>query len=85
MAITKITVINGFAILVVYYTAGIIHQTINDCLDLDRLTRKQMTLHKALHPRADVDWLYVPRKMGRRGLLTVSGRDEYLGYLCWMP
>ena len=36
------------------------------------ITRKQMTLHKALHPRADVDRLYVPRKKGGRGLLSVS-------------
>ena len=31
-----------------------------------------MTLHKVLHPRADVDWLYVPQKKGGRGLLSVS-------------
>ena len=27
-----------------------------------------MTMHKALHPRDDVDRLYVPRKEGVRGL-----------------
>ena len=27
-----------------------------------------MTMHKALHPRDDVDRLYVSRKEGRRGL-----------------
>ena len=68
----QIMAINGFAIPVVRYTAGIIHWTTNDCLDLDRLTRKQLTLYKALHPRADVDRLYVPRKVGGRGLLSVS-------------
>jgi len=31
-----------------------------------------MTLHKVLHPTADVDRLYVPRKKGGRGLLSVS-------------
>ena len=31
-----------------------------------------MTLHKALHLRADVDHLYVPRGSGGRGLLSVS-------------
>ena len=63
---------NGFAISVVRYNAGIIHWTITDCLDLDRKTRKQMTLDNALHPRADVDRLYVPRKKRGRGLLSVS-------------
>jgi len=62
----------GFAIPVVRYTAGIIHWTVNDCLELDRLTRKKMTLLKALHLRADVDRLYVPQKKGGRGLLPVS-------------
>jgi len=52
----QIIAINGLAIPAVRYTAGIIHWTINECSDLDRLTRKQMTLHKALHPRADVDY-----------------------------
>ena len=31
-----------------------------------------MTLHKALHPRADIDHLYVPHRSGGRGLLSVS-------------
>ena len=35
---------------------------------MDQITRKLITLHKALHPRDDVDRLYVPRKEGRRGL-----------------
>jgi len=36
------------------------------------MTCKQMTLYKALHPHADVDRLYVPRRNGDRGLLSVS-------------
>jgi len=36
----QVTAINGFAIPIVCYTAGIIHWTINDCLDLDRMTRR---------------------------------------------
>ena len=31
-----------------------------------------MTMHKALHPRDDVDRLYVPRKEGRRGLARIE-------------
>jgi len=86
----QVTAINGFAIPVVHYTAGIIHWTINDCFDLDRMTRKQMTLCNALHPRADVDRLYVPRKKGGSGLLSVSdvrsaSGEQCFGYLCGMP
>ena len=36
------------------------------------MTRKQLTMHGSLHPRADVDRLYVPRKDGGRGLLSVE-------------
>ena len=31
-----------------------------------------MTLHKALYPRDDVDRLYVSRKAGGRGLLSIQ-------------
>ena len=31
-----------------------------------------MTMHKTLHPRDDVDRLYVPRKEGRRGLASIQ-------------
>ena len=29
-------------------------------------------MHKALHPRDDVDWLYVSRKEGGRGLASTE-------------
>ena len=35
-------------------------------------TRKLMTMHKALHPREDVDRLYTPRKDGARGLASIE-------------
>ena len=31
-----------------------------------------MTMHKALHPKDDVDRLYVLRKKGRRGLAIIE-------------
>ena len=33
---------------------------------------KLMTMHKALHPRDDVDRLYVSRKKGGRGLASIE-------------
>ena len=33
---------------------------------------KLLTLHRGLHPRSDVDWLYVSRKKGGRGLKSVE-------------
>ena len=39
---------------------------------MDQITRKLMTMHKALHPRDDVDRLYVSRKEGGRGLASIE-------------
>ena len=39
---------------------------------MDQRTRKLMTMHKALHPRDDVDRLYVSRKEGGRGLASIE-------------
>ena len=39
---------------------------------MDQRTRKPMTMHKTLHPRDDVDILYVPRKEGGRGLTSIE-------------
>ena len=41
---------------------------------MDQRTRKLVTMHKVLHPRDDVDRLYVSRKEGRRGLASIEDR-----------
>ena len=66
-----IKAINTWAVPVIRYTAGIINWTQTDLNNLDRKTRKQMTMCHALHPRSDVDRLYLPRKIGGRGLLQI--------------
>ena len=39
---------------------------------MNQRTRKLMTMHKALHPRDDVDRLYVSRKEEGRGLASIE-------------
>ena len=39
---------------------------------IDLRTRKLMTMHKALHPRDDVNRLYVSRKEGERGQASIK-------------
>ena len=39
---------------------------------MDQKTRKLMTMHKALHPRDDVDRQYVSRKGGGSGLVSTE-------------
>ena len=53
------------------YTAGIVHWTIAELENLDRKTRKLMTAHRTLHPQSDIDRLYLPRRIGGRGLLQI--------------
>ena len=39
---------------------------------MNQRTKKLMTIHKALHPRDDVDKLYVTRKEGGRGFSRIE-------------
>ena len=68
----KIVAINTYAIPVVRYTAGIVKWNMEEVKEMDRKTRKQMTIHRGLHPRADVDRLYLPRSNGGRGLKSIE-------------
>ena len=39
---------------------------------LQTKTRKLFTIYGALHPKSDVDKLYIPRKEGARGLISIE-------------
>ena len=66
----KIVAINTWAISVLKYGAGLINWNKEEVQKLDRKTRKIMTMHGALHPKSDVDRIYMPRAKGERGLIT---------------
>lgn len=81
-----ISAINSRAVSIVRYGAGIIKWTKNELEELDRKTRKLMTMYGAHHPKADVDRLYLKRCDGGRGLIgaeecvqaEVNSLDKYL-------
>ena len=54
-----ISAINSRAVAVVRYGAGIIKWTKLELEELDRKTRKLMTIYGAHHPTVDVDRLYM--------------------------
>ena len=56
-----ITRINAWAVLI-KYSGTFLKWTQEELKQMDQRTRKLMTMHKALHPRDDVDRLYVSRK-----------------------
>ncbi len=43
---------------------------------MDQRTRKLMTMHIALHPKDDVDRLYVSRKEEGRRLASIEDSDD---------
>ena len=51
--------INTWAVSLVKYRSGVIEWTQQKLENTDRRTRKMMHLYSAMHPRADVDRLYV--------------------------
>ena len=71
-AINKCIAINSYALPVVSYTGGIVKWTVDELAAADRKTRKLFTIYKGLHPRADVDRLYLPRNCGGRNLRNVK-------------
>ena len=63
---------NTWAVPLVRYLGPFLKWTRDELRQMDQGTRKLITMHKALHPRGDVDRLYVPRKEGGRGLACIE-------------
>ena len=67
-----IQAINTWAVSLIRYPGGIIEWMKQELKELDRRTRKLLTKNGGLHPRDCVARLYVPRKDGGRGLISVE-------------
>ena len=66
----KIMAANTWAVAILRYSAGLVEWKTDELNELDRKTRKMMTLFDALHPKSDVDWVYLSRQKGGRGLIS---------------
>ena len=64
--------INTWAVPLVRYSGPFLKWTRDELKQMDQRIRKLMTMHKALHPRDDVDRLYVPRKERGRGFASIE-------------
>ena len=80
----KITAINTWAVAIFRYGAGVIDWKESELKSVDRKTRKTLTMYGAMHPKGDVDRLYIKRNEGGRGLSSVEyavrGEENSLGY-----
>ena len=63
--------INAWAIGIVRYTAGVLDWGKGELKKVDIQTRKMMTMHGAFHRNSNVARLYLKRKDGGRGLISV--------------
>ena len=62
---------NAFAIPIITPTFGILNWTIEDLKQIDIKTRKNLTMSGNFHRNGDIDKLYIPRKLGGRGLRSL--------------
>jgi len=68
----KITAIGALAVPLLRYSFGAINWRIEELKQIDRKTRKILTMYKMHHPKADIDRLYVKRREGDTGLVQVE-------------
>ena len=71
-----IKVINTWAVALLRYSATFLQWTRLEKEELDRRIRKLLTMLKGLHPRSNVDRVYIPRSERGRGLQSVGDLIE---------
>ena len=74
--------INTWNVPHVRYSGPFLKCTRDELKQMHQRTRKLMTMHKALHPRDDVERLYVSRKNRERGL--ASTEDSFDASIQWL-
>ena len=79
----KIKAINSWDEAIMKYGAGVLEWRFDELKDFTRKTQKLLRTHERLHPKIDVDRLYVGRREGGRGLVscenTVRSEENSLG------
>lgn len=71
-----ISAINAWAIPVLTHTFGVLRWTPTDLERIDRQVRTTLTKYRCHHPNASMNRLYLPRKVGGRGLLNLKIMHE---------
>ena len=68
----KVQATNSFCIPLLSYGFGVVGWTKFEVLQFDRLVRQVITNANCHHPRSSVERLFLPRKLGGKGLLCVE-------------
>ena len=64
--------VNTWAVSLLGYSAAFVSLRKNELQAIYRKTSKLFTIYGVLHPKSDVDRLYIPRKEGGRGLISIE-------------
>ena len=64
--------VNAWAVSLIRFSAAFVSWRKSELQAIDRKTRKLFTIYGALHPKSDVDRLYIARKEGGRGLISIE-------------
>ena len=70
--------VNTRAVSQLRYSAAFDSWRKSELQAIDGKTRKLFTIYGALHPKSDVGRLYIPRKEGRRGLISIEDCVELI-------
>jgi hypothetical protein len=68
----KITGTGAYVVPVLSYSFSIINWRLDELKQIDRKTRKMLTMYKTHHPKADIDRLHIKRKGRGTGLVQVE-------------
>ena len=64
--------VNTWTVSLIRYSAAFVSWRKSELQAIDRNTRNLFTMYGALHPKSDVDRLYIPRKEGGRGFISIE-------------
>ena len=64
--------VNTWAVSLLGYSAAFVSWRKSELEGIDRKTRKLFTIYGAWHPKSDVVRLYILRKKGGRGLISIE-------------
>ena len=64
--------VNTWAVSLLRYSSAFVSWRKSELQAIDRKTRKLFTIYGALHSKSDMDRLYIPRKEGGRGLISIE-------------
>ena len=67
-----ITAMDSRAVWLVRYAAGNLNWTKKELRIMDSKTLKIMAINRMYHPQSDIDPIYIPRKEGSKGILSIQ-------------